>query len=70
MRPTLFPRFRVEGDHAVERRRNVQRAAHQEWRGFKAAPLSRAPSVRDVPGVKHPGDFEPRDIVTIDLGQR
>jgi hypothetical protein len=43
--PALFSRFRVDSEHAIEARSEIERCVHQYWCCFKAAALSPAASV-------------------------
>src|SRR5262249_21286296 len=69
-RPALRTGLGIERDHAVERRREIQRAVDDEWRRLEAAPPPAVRAVGDVAGVEGPRNLQPRDVGPIDLRER
>jgi len=55
--PTLLASGGVECDNAVEGGGEVESAIHKNWGGFEAAALAIVAPVRNVTGMKDPGDF-------------
>ncbi len=67
--PALLSGFGVEGDDAVESGGEVESAVNEKGGGLEAAALSSAAILRNVSGVKGPGNFQSGDVVAIDLGK-
>ncbi len=68
--PALRPRFRIEGDHAIERSREIERAVNQKRCGLETASLTVAVTLGNVAGVESPRDFQLRNILAVDLRER
>ena len=67
--PALSSGFRIERDHAIERRGEVKGTINQDRCGFKTTPLPATVAVRDIAGVKNPRDLELRHVLAIDLSE-
>ena len=48
--PALFACFWVQSDHAIKRRREMERSIHENRRGLKAAALPAISPLGNVPG--------------------
>ncbi len=60
-------RLRIERDHAIEGRREIERSIDNDGRGLEAASFPIVAAIRDVAGMEYPGDCQPRHILAIDL---
>ena len=68
--PALLARRRIERDHDVLRRAQIQRIAHLERGVFGAVGVADLRRGRKVAGVDRPGATELADILGVDLRQR
>jgi len=68
--PQLAPRFRVECDHAVVRRAQVDDVVDHDRRVLERARRRLELRQRLLAGLPFPGELEPRDVLLVDLRQR
>ena len=54
--PALLASFRIESDHTIERRGEIESAIDEDGSGFKATAFSAAAAIGNVSGMKDPGD--------------
>lgn len=70
VRPALLAGFGVQGDHAIERHREVKRAIDENRRGFEAAPLPPISPLGNVARVIDLRNLELRHVLALDLSRR
>src|SRR5882672_8271344 len=67
--PLERSRFGIDRDHAIEAGGKHQKAIDEDWCSFESASLFSVFAVGNITGMKDPGDFEPRHVLRIELGQ-
>ena len=68
--PSLGTGLRVEGNHSIERRAEVQSAIHHDGSGFESASARVFDTVRNIAGVVDPGNLQMLYVRPIDLRKR
>jgi hypothetical protein len=67
--PLERSRFGIDRDHLIEAGGKNQKAIDEDWCSFESASLFSVFPVGNITGMKDPGDFEPRHVPRIELGQ-